>query len=928
MDWAAYTDSFTNEMHERPTIVEWVDETVKEVVSRRPSSVVEMGCGKGMILYKVASAACVGEYVGCDLSRLAVKHVERIWKTRVARPIEACAEGEEPISCKLSTYVCDASNFSGLREEGYDAVVCNGVSMYFPSASYLVDVLKAGLPKIVPTGAYHFGDVISKAHYDLFLLRRSRHFEGTFASLQDPSVRESLLAAAKDRCFDHELFYALLMSGALPGVAAVEVQLKHGEIMSEFTRYRYNVILHKGPQNGSSGPITPLELVQVAPDDVPARESAEAVASALKALAAASPRAAVACHAVRNARLTADALLFGGEEDAAAPAVQIGKGAGGGVDPAAVRAAIAAALPKYHIVLQWARDGKTEHMDVYAFPLARDLSMGEAYPVGEGEAALPVGTADLAPGLLAVMRSATALAGSEQLAARPVEAFTNQLQTVDSGSKGSNGSDEAAKAEARKLWQDGAQDPKARKAAVLMLIGAQLGAGGPVSPSGAFAETGGNSFVAMQTVGAVKALFGVSMPVFELLTTSFGAFADGVVAKASGGSGEEGTSGWISAIDNSTKWGRQTSLSAPTFVFFPQAGSSPKHYAGVYTALSKHCPLARYLFVQPPGRDAREGEPNETDYKKLVGDVSAALKPYLVGRESTDGQTTFIGDSWGAIAAYAVAHELREQCGWTPTHVVVSGNASPAVTSTHNGLGSYSSAPMSELSDKELLAFLMESGVSEEELGSPEEHATLLTAFRADCQLYEDYKRPAGLPKLNSKLMVMLGKEDHVTSMADALGWVEEFDSEQVTIMRVPGATHHVHEEQPEAVATHLINMLGIESRKPRVLTVERLALSPGMRSPARSRELGNQPSPQKKQGSLMDFEEVKVTLAPPEAFVRDVDAAKLQQFREGNLLYRMGSSIGSKGELSSLLSMPSHSTGMSRTGSEEAFPERTASPF
>ena len=154
--------------------------------------------------------------------------------------------------------------------------------------------------------------------------------------------------------------------------------------------------------------------------------------------------------------------------------------------------------------------------------------------------------------------------------------------------------------------------------------------------------------------------------------------------------------------------------------------------------------------------------------------------------------------------------------------------------------------------------------------------------------------------------------------------------------MRVPDATHHVHEEQPEAVATHLINMLGIESRKPRVLTVERLALPPGMRSPARSRrasreisrELSNQPSPQKKQGSLMDFEEVKVTLAPPEAFVRDVDAAKLQQFREGNLLYRMGSSIGSKGELSSLLSMPSRSTGISRTGSEEAFPERTDSPF
>ena len=46
--------------------------------------------------------------------------------------------------------------------------------------------------------------------------------------------------------FTHELFYALHARGLLPGVAAVEVQLKQGAIMSEFTRYRYNVLLHMG----------------------------------------------------------------------------------------------------------------------------------------------------------------------------------------------------------------------------------------------------------------------------------------------------------------------------------------------------------------------------------------------------------------------------------------------------------------------------------------------------------------------------------------------------------------------------------------------------------------------------------------------------------------------------------------------------------
>lgn len=131
MDWAAYTDSFTNEMHERPTIAEWVDETAKEVLAKQPKKVVEMGCGKGMILFKVAAAECVEEYVGCDLSRLAVKHVERVWKSHIAPPGSGCRNE----ATRLETHVRDASNFGGLGDEKYDAIICNGVSMYFPSAS-------------------------------------------------------------------------------------------------------------------------------------------------------------------------------------------------------------------------------------------------------------------------------------------------------------------------------------------------------------------------------------------------------------------------------------------------------------------------------------------------------------------------------------------------------------------------------------------------------------------------------------------------------------------------------------------------------------------------------------------------------------------------------------------------------------------------
>ena len=45
----------------------------------------------------------------------------------------------------------------------------------------------------------------------------------------------------------------------------------------------------------------------------------------------------------------------------------------------------------------------------------------------------------------------------------------------------------------------------------------------------------------------------------------------------------------------------------------------------------------------------------------------------------------------------------------------------------------------------------------------------------------------------------------------------------------------------------------------------------------------------------------VKERLPPPLPFVRGIDEAALQAHREGNLLYRMGSAFGSKGELRNL---------------------------
>jgi len=438
----------------------------------------------------------------------------------------------------------------------------------------------------------------------------------------------------------------------------------------------------------------------------------------------------------------------------------------------------------------------------------------------------------------------------------------------------------AALNESKKLWDD-AHDAAGKRAAVLALLGAKLGLPASANVNESFSSLGGNSFVAMQTIGAVRSLLGVAVPIFELLTKTFGDFADSVVAKSCGDVRHTANE-WVALVDESHTFGKVAALKAPTFVFFPQAGSSPKQYAPLFTELKKRCSIGRYLFIQPPGRDARVDEPSVTDTTTCITQCAEALKPYLVGPASMEGPVIFIGDSWGAIAAFATAHELFACCGFAPDHMLVSGNASPAVTSTHMGLGSFSSKPMNELSDADLVDFLKASGVEDDKQLDKE----LLHAFRADCELYENYTRPANLPPLPSKLYVMRGKDDDVVSSSEVCGWIDEFDCEEAKFVRVPNATHHVHEEQPGGVADHIMSFVGLSALK------EMKEVRPAANSPA------------KKKGA---------TLAPPMPFVRGVDPKALQSFREGNLLYRMGAAFGSKGQLSDLpecLPSPAEDTG------------------
>ena len=246
----------------------------------------------------------------------------------------------------------------------------------------------------------------------------------------------------------------------------------------------------------------------------------------------------------------------------------------------------------------------------------------------------------------------------------------------------------------------------------------------------------------MGIIGQIRSLFHVSVPVFTLMAETFGDFASAVIEAA-----DEQTEGRGEVTSSNTSTDRKALLvrgggldveeTSPSFVFFPMAGGSPRQFAQTYLAIAKQQPNATIYLVAPAGREERASEPHASSMHEFCAPVVSALKEHLA--ELSNGPCCFVGDSVGALTALTVAHQLHTEAGFCPTHMVFSGSESPGVVSTQKGLGSYSNTPLAELSDDDLIDFLVASGAERSEVTQD-----VVEAFRADCLLYEDYTKVSG----------------------------------------------------------------------------------------------------------------------------------------------------------------------------------------
>jgi SAM-dependent methyltransferase len=278
LNLAGWASSYTGKPIREAEMREWVERTVERLLDPPPRRVLEIGCGTGMLLLRVAGRC--EEYVGLDFSEDALAWVQG--------RVEAAGWPHVRLLQRA------ADDLAGVGE-GFDLAVLNSVIQYFPGLDYLLRVLAGAAAAAAPGGRIFLGDLrdltLLEAFHTSVLLQQAD------AGLPLERLREQVEAAVAR---EEELAVDAALIGALPGllprVSHAEVQLKRGRARNELTRFRYDAVLHL--EGGGGAPAAPERWLEWG--------DPEATPAGLRRLLAGSGPASLGVRRVPNGRLAAE----------------------------------------------------------------------------------------------------------------------------------------------------------------------------------------------------------------------------------------------------------------------------------------------------------------------------------------------------------------------------------------------------------------------------------------------------------------------------------------------------------------------------------------------------------------------------------------------------------------------------------------------
>jgi len=223
-----WNSSYTGEPIPESEMQEWLGCTIERIQSLRPSRVLEIGCGVGLLLQHVAPGSKT--YVATDFSAAAIDQL-RQW-----------INGRDDLQ-HVEVLHRSATDVAGLKPGSFDLVVLNSVVQYFPDIEYLMTVLQQVIPLLSPGGKIFVGDIRHLGALPMF--HGAVQLNRAAATVPVKQLKGRIaraLAQEKELVIDPQFFEAL--PGHLQRITAADVQLKRGRATNELTRYRYDAVLH------------------------------------------------------------------------------------------------------------------------------------------------------------------------------------------------------------------------------------------------------------------------------------------------------------------------------------------------------------------------------------------------------------------------------------------------------------------------------------------------------------------------------------------------------------------------------------------------------------------------------------------------------------------------------------------------------------
>jgi amino acid adenylation domain-containing protein/thioester reductase-like protein len=225
---SGWNDSFTGKPMPEEEVQIWVDQTVDRILDLKPKRILEIGCGTGLLLFRVAPEC--EAYVGTDISAEGLRNIQR----QIDRDPQQWSHVQ---LAKTAAHELDA-----FAPESFDMVIINTVIQYFPSVNYLVDVLKQ-LSKIVTAGGHIFvGDVRNLDLLETFHTGVQYGFAPDSLTTEALNIRvQQKIEQEKELVIRPDFFEALKQD--IPSITHIDTQLKRGYASNELIRFRSDVTL-------------------------------------------------------------------------------------------------------------------------------------------------------------------------------------------------------------------------------------------------------------------------------------------------------------------------------------------------------------------------------------------------------------------------------------------------------------------------------------------------------------------------------------------------------------------------------------------------------------------------------------------------------------------------------------------------------------